>query len=140
MSESRRPACFLAPFAKGACWGPTDRAHLIPKQVIKRQFPFGAMRRVDTGEVCAQRRNEDFAALGVTWEPVAMKHVIWDDRVWVHACRRHHGDFDNYRIRLWRADLPQSVFEFAAQYGLSWRLERDFPGPVTDLTDVGYAA
>jgi len=37
---------------------------------------------------------------------------------------------DGGKIRLTRAELPPAVEEFAAEYGLVWSLQRDYPGPL----------
>jgi hypothetical protein len=127
--------CFFArrPGA-GACDGALIRAHLIPAQRIKREYPRGA-----------------YASEGQPWVPVPrdvdpelrrrapgmfkpLDEIVWDPRVWVPLCGGptgiggHHGKFDGRSIRLRREDLPAAVEEFAAQYGLGWSLERDY-GP-----------
>lgn len=53
---------------------------------------------------------------------------VWDSRVYVLACRKHHHMADNGFIRLSRDQLPRGVEEFAAQHGLEWSLDRDY-GP-----------
>lgn len=77
-----------------------DRAHLVPKQRIKREFRY---------------------------LPASDLHLlVWDDRVWVWACRFHHAQFDNYRFRLTREQLPGAVEQWAAEHGLVWSLMRDY--------------
>lgn len=103
-----------------------DRAHFVPQSAIKKEFPHGLMRRVSDGLLCAQGRKEDFVSGGVPWEPVPLDLILWDTRCWTPMCRRHHADFDNYRFRITRSELPAMVEEFAAEYGLMYRLDSLF--------------
>ena len=95
------PVCFFA--AYGPCDGRLIRGHLIPKQRVKRE---------------------------------AKAADVWDARCWVPCCGGptgiggHHGMLDGGKIRLTRAELPPAVEEFAAEYGLVWSLQRDYPGPL----------
>lgn len=73
-----------------------DKAHLIPKQVIKREC------------------GKDSPA-------------VWDPRVWVLGCRNHHHLFDARRFLVLRSDLPPVLTEYSHEYGLHWRVERDYP-------------
>lgn len=52
---------------------------------------------------------------------------VWDSRVYVLACRRHHHLFDNGFLKLTRDQLPHSVIEFAEQHDLEWSIARDYP-------------
>lgn len=54
--------------------------------------------------------------------------AIWDERIWRPGCRGHHERSHWPTFHMERADLPASVEEFAAEYGLGWRLDRDL-GP-----------
>jgi hypothetical protein len=75
-----------------------DRAHLIPKARIKREL------RIER-----------------EWRP-----VVWDPRVLVKACRRHHADWDNRVFNIARGEVPQACEEYAEEYGLVWSLDRDY--------------
>lgn len=97
----QRLDCFFAQHSPHACDGPMDRAHLIAKQRIKREL----------------RGQEDL-----------MDQAVWHPAVWVWACRRHHGDFDNKRMRFGRGDVPAQVEAYAEALGLTWSLDADF-GP-----------
>ena len=102
------PECFFHHL--GGCEGRLVKAHLIPKQRIKRE----------------------------RWSkllPVSRRQsIIWDPRVWVPMCGGltgiggHHGAFDAKQIRIRRDELPEGLEEFAREYGLAWSLERDY-GP-----------
>jgi hypothetical protein len=116
--------CFFAGRAGwGACFGPLIRAHLIPKQRIKREWD----------SACAARSR------GVALTPVQealtareLGEIVWDARCWVPCCggmtgiAGHHGMLDAWKLRIPRVELPPAVEEFAAQYGLGWSLERDY--------------
>lgn len=78
-----------------------DRAHLIPKQRIKREHP--------------------------SLPPSDLHLLVWDKRVWVAACRYHHAQFDNYRFRIPREALPRGIEDYAHEHGLVWSLMRDYP-------------
>ena len=55
---------------------------------------------------------------------------LWDDRVWVHACRHHHELFDGRFLRLEREQYPSKVFEYADEVGF------DFIDPRTGWVQV----
>jgi hypothetical protein len=52
--------------------------------------------------------------------------VIFDPRVGVSGCRKHHSLLDNGAIKIKRQHLPACVEEYAEQYGLGWSLDRDY--------------
>ena len=52
--------------------------------------------------------------------------IIWDERVWVPGCRRHHADFDNFVFRIPREALPSALEAFAVEHGVLWRVDRDY--------------
>jgi hypothetical protein len=103
------PVCFFAHL--GNCQGRLVRAHLIPKQRIKREV---------------QSRDRQHP-------PLPMNDVIWDPRCWTWMCggygygnAGHHGRFDAKQLRIPRYRLPEGVEEFAEEYGLVWSLDRDY--------------
>lgn len=112
------------------CWGQLQRAHLIPKQRIKREFPQGAVYATDGsgGEPSwiAFDSRMIFAAEGSPDKRRSLRLLQWDPRVWIPACHGHHGNLDSYVLRLERAELPAEVEEYAEEYGLGWSLDRDF--------------
>jgi hypothetical protein len=103
------PECFFAHL--GGCEGRLVKAHLIPKQRIKREAFY--------------RFKED-------WGHKRLREHIWDPRCWAWMCGGptgiggHHGQFDAKQIRLNYVELPSGVKEFAEEYGLEWSLERDY--------------
>lgn len=94
--------CWLAQFSEVPCDGQLVRAHLIPKQRIKREV----VEHLDL--------------------------VVWDPRVLVPACGGptgiggHHGMLDGKQLSVPRSALPVGLEAFAAEHGLSWSLDRDF--------------
>jgi hypothetical protein len=98
--------CWLAQFSEVPCDGHLVRAHLISKQRIRRELSM----------MTADDRYE----------------IIWDQRVWVPACGGisglggHHGALDGRILSVPRSALPEGLEAFAAEYGLTWSLDRDF--------------
>jgi hypothetical protein len=84
----------------GMCDGRIDRAHLLPKQRIKRLF---------------RDRNPD-----------ALFAMIWDSRVWIPACRKHHTMLDSKRLTIAREELPLTLWEYAAEHDLTWMVDADY--------------
>jgi hypothetical protein len=115
------PACFLAThgvYERGEmppCEGRLIRAHLLPRQLLKKTFPEG------TATVRGQL--------------VTVDDLIASHGTWVLACGGpqgnggHHGAFDQARtIRLPRAAVPPLVEGLALELGLDWWLDREY-GP-----------
>jgi len=129
--------CWLARFGPDVpCDGRLVKAHLIPKQRIKRDFPHGAWLYPDgtTDKVLLRQRvqlapNAE-GALDARW--LKQDELVWDERVWVPACGGptgiggHHGMLDGRNLRVPRAALPEGVEAYAAEYGLTWSLDRDY--------------
>lgn len=147
-----REACWLAGRpGVGPCDGRLVRAHLIPKQRIKREYPLGVWWA--PGEVYAVVRNGRNGSLvrvvrSFRWErghtlpdvrpvdldvaEVTVDELVWDGRCWVPVCGGptgcggHHGAFDGRRIMVSRVDLPGAVEDFARDCALEWSLDRDY--------------
>jgi hypothetical protein len=89
--------------------GQPDRAHWIPAQRLRAEGVTGA--------------------------------DIWDRRAWTPMCRRHHDRFDGRdalnKITLTRRHLPPGLEDYAAEHGLTWSLELDYPPePRDDFTST----
>lgn len=98
--------CWLARFDPDGrpCDGPPDRAHLIPKSLIRRRLREGGI--------------TDLKAQG---------GVVWSRAVWVCACRYHHGQLDvSKRLRVPRGAIPQETEAYAAILGLTGWLDREY--------------
>lgn len=118
--------CFFA--SRGSCDGALIRAHLIPRQLLRREFPHGVL--FDDGRWRKATRYEDRYDL-----PHRSANDLADDeRTWVPCCGGpqgnggHHGQLDHSRtLRIIRQDLPTTVTDFAAEFSLMWWIEREYP-------------
>ena len=87
--------------APGSCDGPMDKAHLIPKQRIRREW---------RGRLPREQLDE----------------LVWHPSVWRYCCRFHHGQLDNGAFHLERSRVPESVERYAELWELGWSLDCDF--------------
>ncbi len=119
-----RPVCFFAGWpGAGPCDGALIRAHLIPRQLLKREYPYG-MVVVDGVRERALRRERPTRTL---------RELCEDENGWVPCCggsmgcSGHHGMLDYSRtLRIPRDRLPAAVEQFAAELGLAWFLDREY--------------
>lgn len=118
--------CFFE--GQGRCDGVLVRAHLIPRQLLKREFPHGAL--LDDGRWRKATRYEDRYDLPYR----SSAELAADPRSWVPCCGGpqgnggHHGQLDFSRtLRITGQQLPAAVTEFATQLGLMWWIEREYP-------------
>jgi hypothetical protein len=118
-------ACFFD--GQGSCDGALIRAHLIPRQLLRREFPHGAL--FDDGRWRKATRYEDRYDLPHR----NTTDLINDTRTWVPCCggpqgnAGHHGQLDGCKLRIERHQLPSAVEEFATELGLTWFIERQYP-------------
>lgn len=75
--------------------------HVIAKSVLKREL-------ASKGRPCP-------------------RGFIWDPRNGLSLCSTCHQRFTNRALTIHREQLAPAHFEFAADHGLTWRLERDYP-------------
>jgi hypothetical protein len=123
--------CFFE--GQGPCHGALIAAHLIPRQLLKREFPNGAVKDGDRWRPltrCEDRYDLKFRSLTA---------LIHDPRSFVPCCggpmgnAGHHGALDvSKRLRIARADLPAGVEEYAAELGLTWYLERTYKDELSE--------
>jgi hypothetical protein len=116
--------CFFAD--RGPCDGQPVRAHLIPRQLLKREFPHGVIldgehwRRLDRGEDRYDLQHR------------SLQQLVDDPRSWVPMCGGptgiggHHGQFDGLTLRILRGQLPAPFVEFCAEVDLSWYIDRQY--------------
>lgn len=57
-----------------------------------------------------------------------------DKRNRLPVCRSHHESHHSRVIPITRVMLPAAVFEFAAEVGLGWWLDKHYPDPETQAT------
>lgn len=117
--------CYLKDFP-GECWPRIDRAHWVPKRLIKQAFCYGAMEN-QAGRIVPQARIEEFCMGGEPWHEVPVDVVIWDPRVYSPICRFHHGQLDSGAISVSRGFVPVSVKSFCEEHGLLWYFDRAYP-------------
>ena len=123
--------CFLAEHGitddgrdVGACDGPLVRCHLIPRQLLRREvWP-------NANTIAAQWEQYGWGPF-----PVALRDLFWLPGMWVPGCGGicgsdgHHGMLDRARsLRIPFNALPPETVDVAARLGLSWWLEREYPG------------
>lgn len=110
------PQCALA--GEGHCLGRLEWHHAVTKDRLKRAFPHGAI--IDYHE-----RPRRYIPASRMWSPdpdVTLDAILGDTRNRVWLCGAHHEKVTNARLAV---DLPESVWEFAREYGLDAPLEND---------------
>lgn len=119
-------ACFFT--GQGPCDGALVRAHLVPRQLLKKSFPHGVL--LEHGTWRRANRYEDRYELPHR----SAGALALDERSWVLCCGGpmgnggHHGQLDvSRRLRLSHDQLPATVIEFANELGLGWYLDRTYP-------------
>lgn len=131
LQRTERPVCFFK--GQGPCDGALIRAHLIPKQLTRREFPEGVA--LFDGEWISIRdlRRRVSPEGRANFRARSLREIHDDPRSWVPVCggptgcSGHHGQLDYSRkLRIARADLPPAVEKFAAEYSLLWYLDRTY--------------
>lgn len=107
---TNEPRCFFADRNAGPCSGSLIRAHLVPKQLLKRSFPHGKAGRTT-------------------------QELIDDQRSWVPCCGGeqgnggHHGQLDQARtLRIPVDELPAGFSEFMDELGMAWWVRKHYVG------------
>lgn len=123
------------PFGWLLCDGPMDPCHLIPKRLLKREFPHGAWLTIAAtpSGLAAIPLRHDAPRIDYPPEVVAnigdpnerlrsLGEMMNDGRNGVPGCRKHHNWMDDGKITLCVAELPAPAVEFACELGLDWYL------------------
>lgn len=117
--------CFFA--GHNPCDGQLVRGHLIPRQLLKREFPHGVV--FDHGEWRRLDALEDVYHLPHR----TLRDLIDDERSWVPMCGGpmgnggHHGQLDQSRtLRIPREELPEGFMVFCEELGLGWYVLREY--------------
>lgn len=118
------------------CAGAMDGHHLLPKQLLKREFPHGVFLKTSPGFAPQAdsirlpghvRTVERIVPGGVAREQtMSLAGLLNDGRIGVPVDRRHHDMVEAKLIRIARVELPPEVEEAAAELGLGWFLDREF--------------
>lgn len=110
----------------GECDGQLIRAHLIPRQVLRREARALVVREA--------RAAGKPAGLAVTLMEPYVARLIEDPRSWVPCCGGptgiggHHGQLDHSRtLRIPFDALPYGFIEFCEELGLGWYITRTYP-------------
>ena len=96
--------CWLAQFSSVPCDGHLVKAHLVERQLIRKEFPYGAAITPDGNLVPAPRRDLWPTEAGIYVGMVPKRDLMVDPRSYVWACggamgnSGHHGMLDNYQI------------------------------------------
>lgn len=122
-------SCWFAARADaGSCQGQLIAAHLLPRQLLRREFRYGAVE--EAGRWWALKRGEERHDLPYR----SLDDLIRDERSWVPMCgglhgdSGHHGALDQSRtLRIAREELPESFIEYCEELGLGWFVLRSYP-------------
>lgn len=60
--------------------------------------------------------------------------VLWDERNGIPVCESEHSAHTSAKKRIPRSCLPLAAFQFAAELGLTWLIERDYPKIAQDVS------
>lgn len=101
------PECYFAHL--GGCEGRLVKAHLIPKQSLKRELYYRALKNGMHKSVAREEA----------------ANVVWDARCWRWVCggygygsEGHHGQVDAKQIS-W-GPWPEDLIEFLKEHDLEW--------------------
>lgn len=110
-------------FASGACRGRIEWHHCVAKNRLKRMFPIGATPSFYRADAPNQRWRPLNRFEGPpTQADLPLKDILGDTRNRVFLCSHHHELVTNGRLKV---ELPDSVWAFAAEFGLTGMLEND---------------
>ena len=105
--------CFFAHL--GGCEGRLVKAHLVPKQTLRRELRYRGTLDPEKPSGAVER-----------W----LHEVIWDERCWRWMCGGptglggHHGQYDAKQVRIPREQVPPDLVAFLAEHGLEWMVDK----------------
>lgn len=128
-------------FPSGFCWGcvvqpderercgresvAVDAHHVLPKQLLKREFPGGVVLFDGRAEGVPVRFNPDVELTDtVTFERRSLDALLMDGRNGVIVRRFHHDAIEGRAVVPSLRAVPLQAREFAAELGLEHHLER----------------
>jgi hypothetical protein len=116
----------------GPCDGALIRAHLLPRQLLKREFPQGVAFCDERGRWVDARGEfayDDDKGLRMR----SLRELCDDENAWIPCCggpmgvSGHHGMLDTSRkLRIPREKVPVKVEAFAEALGLGWYIDRTY--------------
>lgn len=107
--------------ADKGCAGRLEWHHAIKQQRLKREFKYGAWRHFSGRQAWFAASRYD-PVTRRTIESRTLDDIVGDPRNRVWLCSHHHELVTNGRLKL---ELPESVWEFAREFGLVGMLEND---------------
>jgi hypothetical protein len=134
VTRDGRAKCFLCevfPGEKGQCAflsSGLDAHHVIPKQLLKREFRHGArcvLRKPGAAVEPWEPSPRDWES-EPGWDTLTLDQILWDPRDGIPLGRYHHNQIEHDHARIPRELLPPAVEDFAAEMGLGWRLDHDY--------------
>lgn len=107
------------------CHGRLEWHHALSQSRLKRKFKYGAV-----WEEPCEHSSSGYWLPTSRYTPIerssgrhlALSDILGDTRNRIWACSYHHEKITNARIRV---ELPESVHEFAAEFGFTAALEND---------------
>lgn len=118
--------CQFAGGGHGPCEPPLQWHHAIKQQRLKRAFPRGAWRSLPDMSVWRPVPRGGLVAVMDGGIPcgtcLGLDDILGDTRNRIWLCSRHHELVTNGRLKV---QLPESVWLFAAEFGLTAQLEND---------------
>lgn len=137
METEGAKACWIAEriVLPGPCRGGLQRAHLVPRSLMKGTIgPLGVTCPIKHCKAMPREkcRRPSGVVMSKPHEPrvSVWNSIAWDCRSWVWMCEAHHHALDFTRaLKIPRDALPSAVEEFAAEYGYTAWLEREY-GPL----------
>lgn len=129
---SGRAGCWFAHLpGAGPCDGRLVRCHLIPKQLLAREFGKGAY--LVNGRWLPSVEARFVRGFPTSLPYRSVKNLQDDERAWVPGCggpsglEGHHGMLDGFKLALPRRLLPDAVIEYACELGLLWWIDKHYP-------------
>lgn len=123
----------------------------MKRTALKRKTPLRARRRKPVGVIVADiwrdgLHRERCVVCGthinldghhIIPRRVLVRHgfseYVMDRRNRAAVCRHDHESHESAHRRILRAELPASVFEFAAELGLEWYLDRHYSDAAQEM-------
>jgi hypothetical protein len=100
-----------------------DAHHLLPKQLLKQEFPHG----IDLSDDDEIRATPPVWRAQDAWPHVRpLGELLNDGRLGVPVDRRHHDMVEGKLIQIARGELPAETEAIAGELGLGWYLDRTF--------------